>query len=274
MMSDTIVTNNVARDDVLRPIVEAKKAEGVDLKLQDMACCVKTSSGVISNCVFTGNSSFGLFYTLSVGSSTKVDHCLFDGNVGLSIDYTGTMWGGVIGGGEYNTIRNCQVTRNRWEAPAGLCGTLFFSSGANGNHVENCTICDNTAVPVSTQYGVGPYLTGKESCWIVNSVCLGNKYTSNDKEWNLHLGNNAVQSNCYTTVATAADYKDPKFRDRANGDYRLRRTSPLRDAGQKLDWMTEGSLDLAGQGRVNGENPDIGCYEYWWYSTGILLFVR
>ena len=101
-----------------------------------------------------------------------------------------------------------------------------------------------------------------------------NKYTSNDKEWNLHLSNNAVQSNCYTTVATAADYKDPKFRDRASGDYRLKRTSPLRNAGQRLDWMTEGALDLAGQGRVNGENPDIGCYEYWWYSTGMMLFFK
>ena len=157
--------------------------------------------------------------------------------------------------------------------PVGNGAAVFFDSKSNSsNRIENCTICDNIAKADPSQYSVGPRLNGKGSV-IVNSVCLGNK-TEAGKEVNLCLQEGAVQSNCYYMAETAKDYKDPKFRGRAKGDYRLRRTSPLRDAGQRLDWMTEGSLDLAGQGRVNGENPDIGCYEYWWYSTGMMLFFK
>ena len=273
-MCDTVVTNNHILGDVIDPIMENATK---DLSTYSFSGVVRATDGsVVSNCVFSGNSSYGGAYVLSLGNRSKVSDSIFTDNVGKECPgKTGvtTVWGGVLTGDRYNLIRNCLICRNWRQAATGNGAAVFFSSLDNSsNRIENCTICDNLAKMDPGQYSVGPRLSGKGSV-IVNSVCLGNK-TEAGREVNLCLQEGAVQSNCYTTVATAAGYKDPKFRGRAKGDYRLRRTSPLRDAGQRLDWMTPDAKDLAGQGRVNGENPDIGCYEYWWYSTGMLLFVE
>ena len=69
------------------------------------------------------------------------------------------------------------------------------------------------------------------------------------------------------------DY-DPKFTDAANGDFTLEKKSPCRDAGALLSWMTPSSLDLAGNARVFGNAPDIGCYEWFQTYTGFIYIVR
>jgi hypothetical protein len=55
---------------------------------------------------------------------------------------------------------------------------------------------------------------------------------------------------------------DPAFLDDANGDFRLRSTSSLVDAG--LDAPATGgvgALDLDGASRVQGQHLDMGAYE-------------
>ena len=53
---------------------------------------------------------------------------------------------------------------------------------------------------------------------------------------------------------------DPQFRNAANGDYRLRRTSPGINAGTTRDWM-DGAVDLNGEVRILYGKPDLGCCE-------------
>jgi len=75
-----------------------------------------------------------------------------------------------------------------------------------------------------------------------------------------------------------------QFKDAANGDYTLRRSSPHRDAGTKLGWMTVDATDLAGNPRVvtNGKTlaenpdalPDLGAYEQQECPRGMMLLVR
>ena len=75
----------------------------------------------------------------------------------------------------------------------------------------------------------------------------------------------------------------PKFMDAAAGDYRMKGSSAARDKASRLDWMTEGSTDLAGQPRLvnlsgkafaSDALPDLGCYEAQDPRPGLLLIIR
>ena len=70
------------------------------------------------------------------------------------------------------------------------------------------------------------------------------------------------------TAAAAADPKGAGFRDAANGDFSLKRSSVLVDAGVKADWM-DSACDIVGNKRClkkglvkDGAMPDIGCFEF------------
>ncbi len=77
--------------------------------------------------------------------------------------------------------------------------------------------------------------------------------------------------------------KGAGFVDAENGDWRLQRKSPLRDAGVLLPWMADGATDLDRNPRLTdrfgkpfapGALPDIGCYECLErtpYSTTVIL---
>lgn len=62
------------------------------------------------------------------------------------------------------------------------------------------------------------------------------------------------------TLSAKLAEKGPKFTDPENGDYTLKGSSPLKDAGVLCDWMAE-ALDLAGNSRAKDGKVDLGCYE-------------
>ena len=83
-------------------------------------------------------------------------------------------------------------------------------------------------------------------------------------------------------IIAKAKEKGPGFVDEANGDWRLTRKSPLRDAGLNADWMVN-ATDLEGKPRLlqlNGKysataTVDLGCYECDLpISEGLRLFLR
>ena len=81
------------------------------------------------------------------------------------------------------------------------------------------------------------------------------------------LAADATGESSRLTALTAQ--KGPGFKDAANGDWTLKRSSVLGDAGVKADWMNSAS-DLAGhkrclkRGLVSEDAlPDIGCYEFY-----------
>ena len=57
--------------------------------------------------------------------------------------------------------------------------------------------------------------------------------------------------------------EDPRFYD--DGSWTLRLRSPCKDTAMPFKWMTDPadarSKDLAGNDRVAGAGPDMGCYE-------------
>ena len=75
-------------------------------------------------------------------------------------------------------------------------------------------------------------------------------------------------SGASTRLTELAAQKGPGFKDAAAGDWTLKRSSVMIDAGVKADWMNSAS-DLAGhkrclkRGLVSDDAlPDIGCYEF------------
>jgi hypothetical protein len=70
---------------------------------------------------------------------------------------------------------------------------------------------------------------------------------------------------------------NPKFVGNADAEnpFAIKRTSPLRNAGQVFDWMS-GSTDIRGEGfmRLRDGKVDIGCYQCWLMPTGLKISVR
>ena len=261
--------------------------------------------GVFTNCVFesiparitshTGKASFYncLFHSTALNMTSTVEvmnNCVFSNITAMADSQT------VFGG----RIRNCLWTHNNHP----------FSSASI---VENCTIVSNNTV--------GVIMVTKMSPQFINCVVYGNKYEQRFSgvnigyrtQWiNGSTSSSLTLKNCYiedgdtatiknpqaanaltklqdfdSTGATAAiiakaKKKGPGFVDEANGDWRLTRKSPLRDAGLNADWMVN-ATDLEGKPRLlqlNGKysataTVDLGCYECNLpISEGLRLFLR
>ena len=69
-------------------------------------------------------------------------------------------------------------------------------------------------------------------------------------------------------ISRAVDSNGPRFEDAAHGNFALKRSSPLIDAGVRSGWM-DTACDIAGIKRclkrgllADGALPDVGCYEF------------
>lgn len=265
---------------------------------------------VFTNCVFesfspvrdmshTGKTAFynSLFHStvLSMPAATVeiAQNCVFSNITAMSQKTT------VFG----CHIRNCLWTRNNHPLTS------------NGT-VENCTIVSNNTTAVLMQgKGVKPsfincIIYGNKYDANYNGASVGKR--SGTQDWTQDPSGSLTFKNCYiedgdtaeipnpqagkvstklqdfdSTGATAAiiakaKAKGPGFVDEANGDWRLTRKSPLRDAGLNADWMV-GATDLEGKPRLlqlNGKYSataivDLGCYECDLpISEGLRLFLR
>ena len=146
-------------------------------------------------------------------------------------------------------MRNCLVADNTNKS--NHASGVYARSGST---VENCTIANNVILGATGVAGVdgtvGPFR---------NCIIYGNRNASGVSETVAR-----TYDNCASTVAlsgsgnivvTGMDFADP-----AAGDYRVMSGSTI-DAGAVQSWMA-GATDLAGNPRIIGETPDMGCYEY------------
>ena len=124
---------------------------------------------------------------------------------------------------------------------------------------------------------------------IVNSIVYGNTKDINltAQSSSLYVTNSVI-GNIPSHTAFTEEYVnrytfDPLFTDAAHGDYTLRRYSPCREKGVRLEWMTADSLDLADLPRVvdvygipfSAEaRPDLGCYEIQDFVPGTTIIFR
>ena len=246
---------------------------------------INTGNGAtVTNCVFRDCKA--AYYLLNAGTSVQVSDCLFErcnscGVVHSNPSFERCVFRGNSGHIWFNTmplvVRNCLFTDN-----AANINWVYNGDNLRGTY-ENCTFVDNKAAVIQMQNG-----RVNEQYAFVNCVLFGNKYDVN-ATWN--DSNLTVYTNCFVeayTTKTPETHegcivgKNPRFVDRANGNYRPKSNSPLRDAALTLDWMTEEAIDLEGNPRRLAKDgkpypdalPDIGCYECAIPAPGLLLFVR
>ena len=242
---------------------------------------------IASNCTFdaieenVGDSVQGM---VNVGAhSAKLVGCKFTGGTHVRSTNSGGSSLVLIGGGITNvTFRNCLFSDNVMQGRFYAIKQYQTKLPTTGFTIENCTFANNT---------VGQTISGETSStctnYIVNSV-----FTST-----LYLSAPGVVSNCclashsvnakisYGDFLPSEVGGDLKFVDAVNGDYHLRRKSPLREKGMLLDWMTADAIDLDGKSRVvsfygipysrdPSALPDIGCYEQQDMPPGFIIVVK
>ncbi len=205
-----------------------------------VAAVVCAASGVVSNCVITGNIGGG-------ASGGTLYNCTLTGNTS-----------GRDGGGAWNsTLYNCTLAGN----------TGGFGGGAYFCALYNCTLTGNSAIA-----GVG----GAYSCTLYNCTLAGNSggaYLST--LYNCIVYFNTASGDANYDASCSLNYcctipipingignitNAPLFVDYANGNLRLQSNSPCINAGNNAYVIT--TTDLDGNPRIVSGTVDIGAYEY------------
>ena len=208
----------------------------------------------------------GVYY----GSATN---CLIAGNrVYLSYPYRGSG-----GGAAYANLVNCTVTNNY----ASNMGGGYYGDGSCYNTLFADNRAGSNAGGVETLRGAPEVhcLTYLYNCTVTGNTGLGVRgvIASNTISW----GNETTDTfdaatNCCSSVLTdATKYPGCIARDpRLTADYRP--GVAVRNKGLYFSWMDDEadprSKDLAGNPRLQGDAPDLGCYEP--IPLGLMLLVK
>ena len=210
--------------------------------------CLNLASpdSLVSNCVFRGMSAYGGFGMFHMGSDVSFVNCAITDNTldGIRIFFPND--------GKNLLVRQCLI--------AGNSDQPVIWNDNSSSRFENCTILQQTFSANGSGSGTNA---------LVNCVLPNANVTSSGKFANI-LTNCLVKSVSGGTQDSGVMTGTPKFADAANGDYHLAATSPCREKGILLDWMTADATDLAGAprlvnllGKVAAADalPDLGCYE-------------
>ena len=230
---------------------------------------VRSLGGVISNCVFSGNSTLawaaqgGAIYLNS--ADALVTHCAFTNNCSANTD---TDNGGNAIGMALGNVRNCLFVGNGVNTRSpGKCGTVYMTGGT----IENCTFANNADGKCA---GVS---VGSANAVVRNCIFYGADCPNATSE-EMKIMNDTSKVGCFSSCCTPVEIgkacvvtDDPKFRNEVRGNYRLKADSPAVNKGVWCDWMN-GATDLGGNPRKVGKLPDIGCYEC--LGGGFRLIVR
>ncbi len=201
----------------------------------------------------------------AVVSGALVANCIIEGNRGGDVNFSA---GGGLDLSSGGRARNCLIRDNfAWTG----AGVSMSNQQTATNVLENCTIVSNRctfrSAGIHRTWHAGPSL-------VANCISY---YNQNDV---LYVGTTTTVWRCNCMASTngiaigAGNFEAaPQFADFDGGDYRLRGTSPCRDAGEYSAWMAD-ALDLEGNRRVDrvADRVDIGCYEH--TARGGLLLVR
>lgn len=162
-------------------------------------------------------------------------------------------------------------------------GNLFFNNRSpnaaaadlesnNAIDVANNTFVDNTATDTTATTRVMLDYFTFGGLRLDNNIFFGNATGPGAFDLNLSpqpfaglkgatLANNDIESPTGTAVAeSGTKHVDPQYA--GPGDFRLRATSPLIDAGVANPTGGLSSIDLDGAARVAGARVDIGAYEH------------
>ena len=163
---------------------------------------------------------------------------------------------------EGGTLRNCLIADNTHThtTQGSSKGIGIKIQGAGTKVIENCTIAGNYQLASSIAGGIffnnQPATVRNCIIWDnVNSAGVLNWVTGSDS----YLNNSSY--NCTTpALGTNGITSDPSFTDAAHGDYTIGLSGAV-DSALYLEWMDD-VTDLAGNERIRGDGPDMGCYEF------------
>lgn len=227
----------------------------------------------------------GVFYMNGTGEVT-FDRCRITDNVLGGTTVNGGIVSGEGSAANYVTFRSSLVFNNA--PPKGTDPTCskfagFLNTRAGTFYIDNCTIVSN---------GPALFVGHTGSSYFKNCIIGGHSknalYRPTDNTYNTvqFIGTNfveAVEDVPYGQYGTAPNGEEMKcFRTDLAGDcyphfvkdigfrrggFELKRDSRCVDAGQKLGWQSERSLDLLGNARLIAVRtrrvplPDCGCCE-------------
>ncbi len=234
---------------------------------------VKIMNGTLRRCVIRNikilnSASWAEAYCPIYVESGFVDSCLITNNLLRIVDISQNgdkLPYGLIGLWKSSaTVRNTLIAGNS-------VTNLNYLVRCKGGTIESCTFADNTLAGNP----VGPALGLDSGSRIVNTIVAHNYIAG--VESNLTVNAGVTYSNNYVNVSGTVPGGNiigsaPGFQN-APLDYTLKSSSPCVGSGMVLPWMTDGVTDLAGQPRIFGARPDIGCYECQ-HSAGTMLMLK
>ncbi len=241
-------------------------------------------AGQIADCTFMGYGKASYGQMAILGGASVVTNCQFRdvrggsgcnglihlggvSNAVVACTFTG------IDAADYVMAENTRGTLVRNCLAVGNTGGTFVrghngGTTADATRIEHCTFAGNASA-VKAVNGTGSFSTNV----FVNCIFVGKGPTANG----VH---HVVVTNSIVPVATGGSddsgvivTANPGLRSISRGDCRLKADSPGVDAGLDLGWQATG-CDLAGDARLVGTAPDLGCYERQADETDPLYAVR
>ena len=237
------------------------------------------AAGVVTNCLVTGNESHYRTHFLALSKNALMTHCRVVGNVcdTASRDYSSIFatYGDCV-------LRSTLVAENTSIRTTGdaVYASVIDVRTTESTLVESCTIVSNRSTSATSPAiwceSNGDYNQGYSSKLVVrNCIVWGNENSSGVLDWKDISA--CFTKCCCSTPGLGADNisEDPKLRLRSSKShpiFSLSAGSPCIDAAETQSWMV-GAADLAGNPRIVGEAPDIGCYERQ-PDPGLMILVR
>ena len=243
---------------------------------------INTLGGTVSNCIVRNN------YPRSAGWGAHgggilmrgglVTHCVVSNCIASAYGDNDSYGGGsgvLLFGG---VLRDSLITGNSYDGIGDDGKGKFGTVLARGGRVVNCTVVGNEA-----RFCAG---IRSEGGTFVNCVSSGNRIAvpgpgtnslivttvPSDVAW---YGSGSKFSHCLTDVAIEGgencqvEDASVTFKDAPAGNYKIRVSSLVRDAGAAE--ADASAKDLAGNPRLFGKAIDIGCHELQFGAATILL---
>ena len=224
---------------------------------------------VVSNCVFrnsamTGNGNGDLSHEFHLEGNAVMTHCVVS-NLSFKDDmnYGGCRAFVSLAGSA--VLRNTLFANNRFNARLTYDPNGIVYAAGNAT-VENCTFVGNQA-PVNN--GAVLAINSDTTATAVyrnlvfdNNTIYGSTSSRDilDKKYSAAPWTRVVHScSVQLTEGEGNVTTAPKLGTEAN-PFEPQADSACVDGGATADWMT-GATDLAGNPRVRGDAPDMGCYE-------------
>jgi len=233
------------------------KYRGVHLQPSDVTISVGAGAGFTFWGIFNLGFNFGVSWPASYELVADVESWgggAWGSTLNNCLLWKNEAWGG--GGADSSVLNNCTVVEN--------------TSRTDGGGIRNCPQVNNSIVKFNTSIKGSSYY---QNCY-AHSPCLCSINNSNIDPikivGNTYLGItdsypypypifSIINNRIY--LASCID-SDPKFVDRANGNFRLQQTSPCIKKGNNA--LVVGTMDLDGNTRIWpwDSTVDMGAYEY------------